>query len=450
MLGREVTDIAHVSSRLATDVIERGIADLSNDALARNLLALRGAIDRLESAFAGFLAAFDERGACRDSGSVTTVSWLRHHAHMAGAAASERVRIARRLEQLPITSGGFAAAAHADPTSEADGSHPVDQPPGRPGLSYGHVAVIARMADDVGPDDAAAAEPILLEAARQVDPDALRKLARRLRHCVDPDGAQADANKAHTRRRLHVSETMDGLVVLDGLLDPESGAVLRTALNAAMTAPGPEDGRCAAHRRADALIDLAQHAMDAGQLPESGGVRHHVTITADAATLLPDGPPPGRLPEQEEGGGSTRPVRLSSEGGEDVADVRRARHRLPADTSHPPPADVESGAPMPSESARRIACDASFARMLLGPDSQPLDVGRSTRIIPTAMRRALNVRDGGCAYPRCDRPASWCEAHHREHWVDGGSTSLDNLVLLCRAHHRPVHDHGHAEIGAPP
>jgi hypothetical protein len=93
-----------------------------------------------------------------------------------------------------------------------------------------------------------------------------------------------------------------------------------------------------------------------------------------------------------------------------------------------------------AETLRRIACDAGVTRVVTDGESAPLDVGRTTRVVPPALWRALVVRDGGCVDPGCDRPPGWCDAHHRVHWVDGGATSLDNLELRCRRHHRAVHE----------
>jgi hypothetical protein len=113
-------------------------------------------------------------------------------------------------------------------------------------------------------------------------------------------------------------------------------------------------------------------------------------------------------------------------------------------------AETVWGAVLGPETARRLACDASLTRVVIDPDSQPLDVGRRTRLIPPAIRTALVVRDRGCTYPGCDRGPQWTDAHHVRHWSDGGTTSLDNLVLLCRQHHRTVHE-GHSAIPhAPP
>jgi HNH endonuclease len=90
-------------------------------------------------------------------------------------------------------------------------------------------------------------------------------------------------------------------------------------------------------------------------------------------------------------------------------------------------------------SARRIACDCKVIPAVLGSESEPLDIGRISYTVPTAIRRALILRDGGCAFPGCDRPHQWCHAHHIQHWADGGPTELGNLVLLCGRHHRLIH-----------
>jgi hypothetical protein len=88
---------------------------------------------------------------------------------------------------------------------------------------------------------------------------------------------------------------------------------------------------------------------------------------------------------------------------------------------------------------RRIACDAKITPMVLDGDSLPLDVGRAKRTAPPGIRRALTYRDSGCAFPTCDRPPQWTDAHHVTHWVDGGPTELANMTLLCRRHHTLVH-----------
>lgn len=124
--------------------------------------------------------------------------------------------------------------------------------------------------------------------------------------------------------------------------------------------------------------------------------------------------------------------------------VEAARHPGTDGRSRPSSAarsELDHAGPVGPELARTIACDASVMRVMLGGRSEPLDVGRRTPVVPPALRRAVIVRDRGCRFPGCDRPHTWCDAHHVVHWADGGPTSLPNLLLLCRRHHRLVH-HG--------
>jgi hypothetical protein len=103
-------------------------------------------------------------------------------------------------------------------------------------------------------------------------------------------------------------------------------------------------------------------------------------------------------------------------------------------------ADLDHGGIVHPESARRLACDASVRRIVLGPRSEPLDVGRKTPVVPAAIRRAVIARDKTCRFPGCGRPAAWCQVHHVKHWADGGETSLANGVLVCGRHHHLVHE----------
>jgi hypothetical protein len=103
-------------------------------------------------------------------------------------------------------------------------------------------------------------------------------------------------------------------------------------------------------------------------------------------------------------------------------------------------AELQDAGPLTPEAARRIACDADLSRVITRGRSEPLEVGRRTPVVPPALRRAVAARDGGCRFPGCGRPQAWSDAHHVVHWADGGETSLSNLVLLCRPHHRLVHE----------
>jgi 5-methylcytosine-specific restriction protein A len=101
--------------------------------------------------------------------------------------------------------------------------------------------------------------------------------------------------------------------------------------------------------------------------------------------------------------------------------------------------ELDHVGPVGPQIARRVACDASIRRVVMAGRSEPLDVGRRTPVVPPGLRRAVIVRDRHCRFPSCDRPHTWCDAHHVVHWADGGPTTLPNLVLLCRRHHRMVH-----------
>jgi hypothetical protein len=214
---------------------------------------------------------------------------------------------------------------------------------------------------------------------------------------VEHEHAAEGEEKRREQRRLHASVSLLGMVRVDGNLDPETGEALLTALGAVLDAEarsGGGDARTPAQRRADALGEVCHQWLDGAGRPTVAGERPHVTVTVGAEAL----------------GAS--------------------------------PSELDHVGPVSPETTRRIACDASVMRVVMSGRSEPLDVGRRTPVVPPAMRRAVIVRDRHCRFPGCDRPHSWCDAHHVVHWADGGDTAVPNLVLLCRRHHRMVHDRG--------
>ncbi len=264
-------------------------------------------------------------------------------------------------------------------------------------ISYRHAALITTAVTELPEAAQQSTESILLTAGRRCDPAALSKITAHLRYTLDPDGARMADEGVHDRRALFVSPVLDGRFAVDGSLDAEGGSTVLAALTA-LSSPGPGEHRTAPQRRADALVELARRCLDAGFLPELGCERPHVTVTVDLTTL----------------------------------------QRRPGATT----AQLEWAGPVSASTALRMACDASVSRVITAGAREPLDVGRRTRVVSAAMRRALAVRDQGCRFPGCDRPPVWTDAHHLWHWADGGATTLNNLILLCRFHHRLLHEGG--------
>jgi hypothetical protein len=359
-------------SELETEEVE----SFTDTALGDDLTELRRAIDRIEFQFSRRLDLFARRQGYVAFGFVTLISWLRRACRLSPGAASQHAEVARNLSSLPDTSTALAAGH----------------------IGFHHAAVIAHSVTEVGAEAVVRQEPALLEAAGKLDPKLLSYVTRQIRHCEDPDGTLADANENYERRYLHLSQTFGGLFVIDGRLDAEGGAPLRAALNAFDEPWKADDTRSGSQRRADALVELARQRLDAGTLPEVGGQKPHLSVTASMSTLM-----------KEPGCGA---------------------------------GELEWSEPITADTVRRVACDCAMTRVLLGPNSEPIDVGRCTRTIPPALRRALVVRDHHCRFPGCDRPADWCDGHHLIHWIDGGETNLANTCLLCRRHHRFVHELG--------
>lgn len=258
-------------------------------------------------------------------------------------------------------------------------------------------AAVLVAAGEADPDEFSRVEEGLVEAARTLAIRDLKRAVAHWRQAVDHRRAEDNAEHVFQLRRLHVSPTLEGTVRVDGDLDPETGQLLITALRSVLDAeerqPGT-DRRTFAQRRADALGEICRRWLDSTDRPHVSGERPHVTITVDLEAL--------------EGRSGFR-------------------------------CELGDAGTITPETARRWACDASIARVITRGRSEPLEAGRRTPVVPASLRRAVVVRDGGCRFPGCDRPQGWCDAHHVQHWADGGPTSLSNLVLLCRPHHRLIH-----------
>ena len=365
------------------------------------------------------LAEFDRRKGWEDTGFSSTAEWLAWRIGIKPGAARERVRTALALEELPLTSEAMR----------------------RGELSFTKVRALTRVAR---PDT----ETTLLDFARAGSAANLERMVRGWK-TLDRKSEVTAEQIRHRTRRFSAWVDDDGMVVVRGRLDPEVGALLMRAVEAASDAlyrsearrekeqdgePGPRDTwpdeKEGAHteleetkpeqRRADAVGLIAERAFAAG---------------------FGNGAGSGNGNAAEAGAGNDA-------GNEDapISGSRAERYMVMLHVDAPTLeefgdaglSELEDGSGVSAETSQRLTCDASLVTIAHGPDGQVLGAGRKTRTIPPALRRALEARDRGCRFPGCG--LRFTEAHHVKHWADGGETSLSNLGLLCRAHHRAVHE----------
>lgn len=263
-------------------------------------------------------------------------------------------------------------------------------------IGYAHLALMARTADALQGSSTASPfeETELLAKAREFSVGRLWHFCHHLRHALDPEGFTAEQKRATEERSLKMSTCEDGTLLIEGWLDSVGGAVVRSALEPLAQPHGDHDERGREHRNADAFVEVCSHAQDTGVLPQ----RPHLQVTASLETLQ--------------------------------------------GLAGSPAGDMEYSLPVSAETVQRLACDGTITRVVLAPESVVIDVGRARRVVAGATRRALTARDGHCRWPRCDRPASWSDAHHVIHWSKGGETDLANMVLLCHRHHWMAHEGG--------
>jgi hypothetical protein len=262
-------------------------------------------------------------------------------------------------------------------------------------LGFQHVAVLARTAEHVGVAAVRKEEANLLQAARTMDPGQFTTVAKNFEHRVDAAGALTEANRAYERRYFHIAEPVDGLVRLDGVLDVEGGATLRAALQKFMK-PVKDDARSYGQRSADALVALGRQG-GSGRRRDGAGARPQLIIRASLDTL--------------------------------------------AGTPGAPAGEMDGGGTVPAETVQRYACDSAITR-ITGQGELDHELNHATRTLPAPTRRALESRDRHCVFPGCTRPPIWCDGHHLVWWTRGGATALPNLALVCRPHHRMVHEEG--------
>lgn len=367
-------------------------------------------------------------------GYASSTAWLRFTHLMDSRRARSLERTAAWLEANPRT-----RAAYID---------------GR--LSAEHVSAIRRVIASC-PRRAAAYpkfEEALLQVAANSNPECTARVLRAWADALDPTSANEESTDHYERRSLYLSPLGEGWD-LRGWLPSAIGAELAGLLNEAMAQRRRDSDDDALDpppaRRLDALMDLARAAAVAGK-PDgcgpflSSGARHRarVVVTIPIQRLMENGGPScahagiGACEGEASGDpGCAGGYRVSGEASSSATGL------LPNPTDCAPSWACTNG---PGEGflamseALRLACDGEVQRLVLGPQSQPLDIGRSTRVVPDHIRTALHHRDGGCVVPGCRRPPGWCEAHHVQHWSDGGLTAVQNLALICSRHHHELHN----------
>jgi hypothetical protein len=331
---------------------------------------------------------YDEQKGWVQHGLASCAHWLQWQCGTNLAAAREKVRVARALPDLPKIAGAFRE--------------------GR--ISYSKVRAMTRVATLKN-------EGTLLNVALHGTAHHIEKMVRNYRRGKRLE-ALNEENRRHALRELRWYVGDHGCWVFKGRFSPEQGALIAKALEKAVdqlfhelqdehpdvTAVTPKGGvdewqlpHPIATRRADALERLAEAFLAGGGGESAGGDRYLVHIHTETEVLQADG-----------------------DGAE---------------------SDCEDGGHVTAETSRRMACDAAVVHWREDADGEPLNIGRKSRTIPPAIRRALQRRDGGCRFPGCSC-TRFVDAHHIVHWADGGETAMHNLVLLCRRHHRQVHEGG--------
>ena len=415
------------------------------DTLGDRIAELAAGIAAATGELLGLIREFDARNGWE--GFASCAEWLSWRTGLAPGAAREHVRVARALAELPLLRDALRRGA----------------------VSYSKVRAVTRVAT---PET----EQALLDVALAGTAAHVEQIVRTWRR-VDRAAEAAEDAQRHASRSLATWVDEDGMVVVRGRLTPEVGAAVRRALEAALDAErctAGSDGAAddaaddmvptPAQRRADALGVVAECALAGGLDRGTAGDRYQVVVHVDADTLAEDvehgercgdgaatagpyvpsgtyGPravPPDSTSEPSPtvargAGGGTDPARAAGPARSvpGASQPARAGHTVfPAAAGGQSALDEAGGILVSAETARRLACDAATVTMRHGRAGEVLSVGRRTRTISPALRRALTARDRHCRFPGCR--ATRCDSHHVRHWVHGGETALSNLVLLCR------------------
>jgi len=334
---------------------------------------LRSLADRLEAKFCQVLHEATRRGDHQMTAN-SPVAWVASTCSMTPTSASDRLCVGSQLEHLPKVAEALRSGE----------------------IGYQCASVICHLRDKLGERRDLLDEDLWISYARNHGPKNLRWIAQHVRYMLDPDGFDRDAEEDYEQRYLHLS-AFGNMFKLDAVLDPETGAALRAAIDGLSKRLGESDVRTPKQRRADGFSEVVRHALDQGTLPRRNRVRPHITVTTTLEAM------------REEVGA--------------------------------PASELQNGSLISSKTMQRLACDSTLSRVVKA-DSVVIDVGRATPSVSPAQWRALKARHRTCAWPGCDRPISWTSPHHIEFRSHGGHSTMGNLLPLCYHHHRLVHEGG--------
>ena len=389
------SSIAHADQAVFAALAQSRVASssASGQELIDRVTFLKSVVRQAEHDMLHTVAQLDGRGEFTDRG-IRTAAAVADLLRCASGQA--RRLVAAAVSVFPTSLTGEPLEPRLPATATALGGWEIDR---------AHAEVIQRAlssdaAGRLDPGTWAGVETTLADLARLHRPDELAHLAAVLIEELDQDGPPPD-DKDQLVNELHLAKSRTGGGGrIKGQLDAATFDVVMRAIRATMTPAKSTDpsglGRDTSlgQRQAEALGAICEHALDDGYLPAEGGERPHMTAILNFETM-----------------------RTQARG-----------------------AELEFGGHTTAGELRRMLCDAKITPVVLDGDGQPLDVGREKRCVTPAQRKAIAARDGGCAHPGCDRTPIWCQIHHIRHWIDGGKTDIDNLVMLCREHHRIIHD----------
>ncbi len=392
-------------------------------AVVARLASLRNQIDALDVEVIG---SVDRSGQWQIDGSRSVNAWVRTVSESTRASASNRLHAARISESAPELATTFRAGK----------------------TSLDHVTVVARAASasQAREESLPEADGIFARLASRTTPDHLKRAVDRWADLIDAQAATEEFSKRAEKANLHVSTTMDRMVRVQGLLDAETGAAFLAALDATRdklyrtrneageSAPNARAaGRLVSQQNVDALRQLLNLATAHPDMATgTGGVPVHIAVTTTLEALKID-------------------LAAATDSHGTAATASEADGKLTDPYGGKPPVlsgagdCVGIGVQIPAATARRLACDAEILPIVMNSRSQILDVGRRTRVISSALRLAIELRDEHCRFPRCDAPIQ--EIHHLIFWANGGPTNQSNLAGLCRHHHHTVHERGFTLTG---